>query len=113
MNESMDGRAAGPVMTKQQIEQANAMLQQLEQPVKIVIWNALSGLLASFPGFPLHAVLGMAAMQAGLFVGSAIQGELSSVLQIRKGFEEAFREGVRKTPPNIKAMTPPPPGLRG
>jgi len=73
------------------------------------MWNTLSGLLASFQGIPPHAVLSMAALQAGHFMGQAIVGELATVIQIRKGFNDSFAEGVRKTPPNVQPMAPRPP----
>jgi hypothetical protein len=112
MSQQKEGQA-GPIMTAEQLAQANAILAQIEAPVKIVIWNALTGLLASMQNVPPHAVLSMAAMQAGHFMGSAVQGELTTVLALRKGFGEAFQEGVRKTKPNVKAMEQAPPNLRG
>jgi len=111
----MDGTQAGASLTPDQLAQANAYLATLDQPVRAVMVTMLQGLLHSFPGVPAHAILSMAAMHAGLFMGSVMTGDLATLLKLRKGFEEAFREGVRKIPPNISHIpqAPLPPNLRG
>jgi hypothetical protein len=114
-NVKIDGTQAGASMTPEQLSQANAYLAQLDQPVRAVMVTVLQGLLHSFPGVPAHAILSMAAMHSGLFMGSVMTGELATLLKLRKGFEEAFKEGVRKTPPNIQHIpaAPLPPNIRG
>ena len=114
-NIKMDGTQAGASLTQEQLTQANAYLATLDQPVRAVMVTVLQGLIHSFPGIPAHAVLSMAAMHAGLFMGSVMTGDLATLLNLRKGFEEAFREGVRKMPPNIQQvpLAPIPPNIRG
>ena len=104
---------AGPAMMKEQLDAAQALMAKLDAPVKTVITTMLSGLIASAPGVPAHMILQLAAAHAGLFMGSCIAGELSTVLQIRRSFIASFEEGVKKVPPNVIPTSPPPTGIRG
>lgn len=112
MSDHKDG-SVGPQITPEQLAQTNALIAQLDQPVRLVVHAMLAGLIHTFPQIPAHAVLTMAAMQTGLFLGTAMTGELGTLLQIRKGFKEAFAEGISKVPPNVRQMGPVPTNLRG
>ena len=84
----------------------NAALKGLDQPIRQVIGTMMRGLMVSAPGVPPHVLLNAIAWQTGNLMAGAIQGDLATVLSLRKGFKDAFADGISKS----AIATPPMPG---
>lgn len=120
MKTQPNGQAA-PVMTgpgpaPEEIAKQQAVLNKMDAPMRAVLSTMIRGLLTAFPGVRAHVIMTMVAAQTGELLGAALQGDLMMLMQIRKGFMDAFNEGVRRNPPNSGVMPPQgaaPPNLRG
>ncbi len=92
----------------------SAQLQRLHEPLRQVIGTMIRGLLVSAPGIAPHVLLSAIAWECGNLVAGAVQGDLSTILQLRKSFKNSFDDGVAKaqitTPPmpRPEQMTSPP-----
>lgn len=71
----------------------------IEPAIRQVIGTMVRGLLVSAPGIPAHMVLNAVARQTGNLLADALAGDLSTLLRIRKGFKDAFAEGVQVAKP--------------
>ncbi len=112
MIDQMNGTEA-PAPTQEQMAQVNAMFAKMAPHFKAVIGNMTNGLLASCPGVQPHVILQMICFEVAHTAGSALQGDIATLAGIRKGFRDAFEEGLRKAPivaPGNTMM--PSPGLR-
>lgn len=87
-------------------------LKAIEPITRIATSVMLNGVLATTRGVDVAAVLSSIAYQAGNQIASSITGDLATLMQLRKAFQEAFCEGVRKAPMNQQLMGKLPPGIR-
>ena len=97
-NDTPPAAAAQPVPTSEQVGQTNALLATISPAVKAVVGTMIRGLMVSFPGVPPHVVLTMLSFETANFIGQALQGDIAMIAGIRKGYKEAFEEGLRKAP---------------
>ena len=110
---TLDGlTGTGP--TPEQIADVHAMLTTLTPQIRAVVGTMVRGLMVSLPGVAPPAILQMLCYEVANCVGQALQGDLTTLASIRKGYREAFEEGLRKAP---IVQTPPagsmPLNLRG
>lgn len=70
----------------------------IEAQVRQVLGVLIRGLMVSAPGVPPEVLVNAIARQTGALLATSITGDLSSVLGVRKGFKDAFADGVAKTP---------------
>ena len=89
MNDATNGATAPKVLKPE---------EQLEGLVRQTIGLLVRGLLVSTPGMPADLVLKAVCRQTGNLCAGSIQGNLTDVLMVRKGFKEAFHEGVASAP---------------
>jgi len=82
----------------------------IESQVRQVIGITLRGLLVSAPGIQPHVLLNAISRQTGALIASVIEADLSTVVNLRKGFQDAFLEGVRTVP--LMKAPPDAPGAR-
>lgn len=102
------------VPTPEQVAQADAMLNRVTPQLRAVVGTMIRGLMMSFPGVAPHAILTMICFETANFAGQALQGDIAMMSGIRKGYRDAFEEGLRKAP--IVAASKPgemPTNLRG
>jgi hypothetical protein len=74
----------------------SAIEQQLDPVVRQVVGTVIRGLLVSAPGVPPHLLLNSIARQTGSLLAGAITADLATVLSMRKGFKDAFGNGVAR-----------------
>lgn len=112
MNVQANGNASatGIAPASEEIAKQQVVLSKMDAPMRAVLSTMLRGLLTAFPGVPSHVIMTMVAAQTGELLGAALQGDLMTLINIRKGFIEAFNEGIRRNPPNSGVMPPPPAG---
>jgi len=91
-----DGNNTMP--SAEQVGQINALLTAIEPSIKAIAGTIIRGLMVSFPGVPPYAVLTMFSFQTANIIGQALSGDIAMMMQIRKGYREAFEEGLRKAP---------------
>jgi hypothetical protein len=93
-------------VTPEQQAQIKA-LNDLNGPVRQVVGTVIRGLLVSCPNVPPHVILSVIAFQAGNLIADAIVADLSTQFQLRKGFKEAFADGIKaaqmRQPPGAPA----------
>ena len=107
MNDELNGKSPPPIQpTAEQVAHADALLNAMAPPMKAAIGTTIRGLLFSFPGVAPHVILTAACFEYATFVGQCLQGDIAQMAQLRKGFRDAFEEGMRKAP----IMQPPVPG---
>ena len=70
----------------------------LDQRVEAVAVVFTQGILHSCPGIPPHEILNSICRTTGKMVAGSISADLSTLFQIRKGFKDAFDEGVKSAP---------------
>lgn len=111
-----DAQRPAATPTPQEVAAANALLAQIQPTIKVVMAVALRGLMASSPGVRADLVASMACFELGQTIGQTFGGDLAAVLQIRKTCQEAFAEGLRKSPapkPALLQAQQLPEGMRG
>jgi len=75
----------------------NNLNEMVAKPVRIVMGTMVRGLLISSPGVQPHIVMNAIAWQIGNMLASSIQSDnLPALLQLRKGFTDAFNDGMAK-----------------
>ena len=111
MNDEMNGNPQIQP-TADQIKQTEQLLANVSPQIRAVLGTVFRGLMISVPGIPPHVVLQMVCFETGNFAGSALQGDLMQLIQLRKSFKEAFNEGVSKSA-LVQTPTGPLPNLRG
>jgi hypothetical protein len=105
-----------PPLSPEATAAINAQLQQIEAMVRVAVSVTLRGIVASAQNVPPQIVLSGLAWQVGNQMAEALSGDLSAMLILRKGFIEAFTDGVQKAkliqppaagavPPNLRAGT--------
>lgn len=95
-----------PPLSPEAMAAITASMQQSEQMLRAVIGVTLRGLVSSSPGVPPQVLMAAIAWQVGNQMAEALAGELSALFVLRKGFIEAFTDGVQKA----KIIQPPPAG---
>jgi hypothetical protein len=103
MNEH-NGAAAVPDADPAATIQAKAQAV-LDAAVRQVLGTVIRGLLVSAPGTQPHVLLNTIARVTGALCAGAVQADLQVLFQLRKGFKDAFDEGVK----SIKPQAPPAP----
>lgn len=94
-----------PQGTPAGMKQARDFLDARVEPVLTVVFQ---GILHSCPGIPPHEILNSICRVTGARAASAVQADLKTLFELRKGFNEAFAEGVRSAP----LTQPQSPGIR-
>jgi len=102
-----NGEPAGAFTPEQLATLAN-QLDALGGPVRQVVGTVLRGLLVSAPGVAPHVLLNVVAWQTGNLLAGAIQAELTTHFELRKGFKEAFADGIQKSKMSQPAAGPMP-----
>lgn len=112
--EAPAGAAAPPPKQSDQA-QVQAQIAAMQPTIKAVLENVYRGIIYGAAGARPDAVVTIICYEIAQCVGKSLNGDLGTVLQIRKACIDAFGEGLRKAPPNAHA--PPraalPPNIRG
>lgn len=87
-----DKTAAQPITPAAALSQLEKMIDPV---VRQVVGTVVRGLLVSAPGVPPHVLLNVIARQTGSLLAGALTADLATVLQLRKGFKDAFAAGVQ------------------
>jgi hypothetical protein len=66
------------------------------EPRRAAGQRAVAADLVSAPGVPPHLLLNSIARQTGSLLAGAITADLATVLSMRKGFKDAFGNGVAR-----------------
>jgi hypothetical protein len=81
----------------------------IEPAVRQVVGTVLRGILVSAPGVPAHMLLNAVARVTGNLLADSLAGDLQTLLRLRKGFKDAFAEGVQAAKPRPAPEQPPAP----
>lgn len=80
-------------------QQAATVAQQTRDQIDAlfspIIGVLLRGILVSSPGVPPAEAMNSICRVMGNLMAGSIQGDLQSVLMVRKGFKDAFADGVQ------------------
>ena len=104
------GNGQPPGLPPEQMAAITAQLSQVEQMVRVAVSVMLRGIIGSAPNTPPQIVLAGIAWQVGNQMAESLAGDLSSLTILRKGFIDAFADGVQKAkliqPPAAGAVPP-------
>lgn len=113
---SLNGELTPMELKADQLNKIQAQLQQIQGPVRIVVLNMISGILAQTAQIDPALVLHCLCAEMGMGISSRLQGDVAVLMNMRKGFQDAFAEGVRRVPMNQGIMPagamPMPPKMR-
>lgn len=102
----MNGSAAHPPETDTgAAAKARAVL---DAQIRQIIGTVVRGILVSAPGVPAHEVLNSISRVTGALVSEAVIADLAGHFQLRKGFKDAFHDGVKAAPMQQPGAQPPP-----
>lgn len=107
----MNGKTEDPRAAVAAVNQVQAPNPQmvLDAQVRQLLGILLRGLLVSAPGVQPHDLLNSVSRQTGSLVAGSLQGDLATMLRVRKGFKDAFAEGVQGVPIQQPGQAPEPP----
>jgi hypothetical protein len=103
VNGGPDG--AGLPSIEQDTSVQTQMFAKVQEGINPIIGTMIRGLIVSAPGVPTHVLLNMIAWTTGNFLASALQADITTLIQMRKGFKDCFDDGIRKA----KMVQPPMP----
>lgn len=88
-----------PGYTPEQLAEASKAITAMDPEVQAIIANAVAGMVARGPqGMPPVVILNLIAWKTGNVLANSLQGDIATLAKFRKGFIEAFNEGVQKAP---------------
>lgn len=87
----------------------NNRLAQLNIAARTIMGVVVRGMLTSSPGVQPIDVVCAAAFQYGRLMGETFEGDLVTILGLRKQIKEAFAKGMNSVAP--PAVSPPPADL--
>src|SRR5277367_219390 len=71
---------------------------QLDPILTTVLGTMIRGLLVSVPGVRQDLLLSMVAFRTGALLAACFQGDLATLLTIRKNLKDGFDKGVKSAP---------------
>lgn len=93
MNEAINGQSPVPPAGQQQ-----QIIATITPSIRTAIQTVMTGVMHSYPGIPHHVLLAIMSFEAGFYAGQALQGDISAMVNLRKGFKDSFSDGVQKAP---------------
>lgn len=92
-NGSMEGGVV-TTATPEQVAQIEAQLNAIKPAVRQVMGTVIRGIMVS-TNVPPHVLLNCIAWETGNLLAGALNGDVMALIQVRKGINEAFAQGVR------------------
>lgn len=85
-----------------------AELQVIEPIAKIGVSLLINGMTTATRGIDVATTLNSIAWQVGNQLANALEGDAIVLMQLRKGFQESFADGIQKAPIRQKGIITPP-----
>lgn len=95
--DEMNGQVLPPAAAQQQAP-GQALVDQITPSMRAAMTCTMRGLLTGYPGVPPHVLLSMMCFEAGHFAAQALQGDITTMVNVRKMFRDSFADGVSKAP---------------
>lgn len=86
---------ADPAAQAQGMKAARAELDARVGPVLMV---TIQGIMHTCPGIPPHEIVNSVCRVVGNTVGRQLAADLTTMISLRKGYKEAFEEGLKMAP---------------
>lgn len=78
----------------------------LNKACNLVMGTVVRGVMTGAPGVPPDEVLGTMVFQLGAVLSTSLQGDLVTLLKLRKTLKDSFEKGLAAVPPK-QAPVPP------
>src|SRR5271156_3441831 len=106
--ELKNGGTLRPPGPQEQQAAAQQIINALDPAVSNIINTVIAGLVTLSGGAPPSIVLNMIAWKTGNLLASKVVADIAQQATVRKGFRDAFGDGISKAPMVHPQAVPPP-----